>query len=81
MRRRHISVGVACAILGLLAYFSRVGQDVPQLLWNGADNATLGFGGIIVLTENTRTWRVQGLLSSDAQDGAGRTRLSKGRQA
>jgi hypothetical protein len=62
MRRRHISVGVACAILGLLAYFSRVGQDVPQLLWNGADNATLGFGGIIVLTENTRTWRVQGLL-------------------
>jgi hypothetical protein len=54
-------VGIACAILGLLTYISTVGFDTPQNAWNGADNATLGFGGIFVLTENTHTWRVQGL--------------------
>lgn len=31
------------------------------MTWNGADNATLGFGAIFVLTEDTHTWRVQGL--------------------
>jgi hypothetical protein len=64
MRRRHMSVGIACAILGLLIYISTVGLATPQNTWNGADNATLGFGGIFVLTENTHTWRVQGLHSA-----------------
>jgi hypothetical protein len=61
MRRRHISVAIACAILGLITYFSTVELDAPRITWNGADNSTLGFGGIFVLTENTHTWRVQGL--------------------
>jgi hypothetical protein len=66
MRRRHMSVGIACAILGLLTYLSTVGLASPQTTWNGADNSTLGFGGIFVLTENTHTWRVQGLQKAAA---------------
>lgn len=58
---------VAFAIAGLLTYLNFVGFSTPvafgtpQPTWDGADNATLGFGGIFVLTQNTRTWRVQGL--------------------
>jgi hypothetical protein len=61
MQRRHVCVAITCATFGLLTYFTAVGLHTPQPTWNGADNSTLGFGGIFVLTENTHTWRVQGL--------------------
>lgn len=67
IRRRHILLGIACAVLGLLVYIGIVGigriaeLGMAQPTWNGADNATLGFGGIFVLTGNTNTWRVSGL--------------------
>lgn len=66
MRRRHVSIGIACTILGLLTYFSSMSLGTPRPTWNGATNATLGFGGIFVLTENTHTWRVQGLRKAAA---------------
>lgn len=66
MRRRNICVGVACAILGLFAYLNTLDVPAPQPTCHGAGNTTLGFGGVFVLTENTNTWRIQGLRKAAA---------------
>lgn len=62
MYRKAIWMIATFAGITLLAYIHIcASMKSLRLAGTGAGNATLGFGGIFVLTENAQTWRVQGL--------------------
>ena len=64
-RLRSLSISAAILTLLLFFFFRRPSTPYAGLTNTSlAQNETLGFGAIYVLTEDTTTWRVQGLLKA-----------------
>lgn len=61
-RIRSFSVGAIILLILLVLFYRTSSSNITELEdFSSARNGTLGFGAIYILTEDTTTWRVEGL--------------------